>query len=286
MNRLSAGLFAGWMFALACVAAVAAEDSKVQPRGGGLFGGEVVAKPQSFVEVVAPLWGKMYLEDGIVPGVKVKKGQNLARVVLELNALERLPLNDRAIEVSQFLDAATKKVRTALDDYRRAQRIGNKNPDYQKEVERRKQIYENAVAEYQMATQQKTRQEGVTRSRDPRTVRVTAPISGTIDEIFFVPGEINRTDEFRKLFAIVDLSAVWIRADIFEKDMPVFRGAREAVITTEAFPGQSFRALFQTFGSEIDPKTRTIPVYYEAQNPSEQLRVGLRVQVRPIAGAR
>ncbi|MBI4454955.1 MAG: efflux RND transporter periplasmic adaptor subunit [Acidobacteria bacterium] len=261
------------------------------PRNGALnntdqgkseFAGEVVAKPQSIVDVVAPLWGKMYLEDGVYPGARVKKGQNLVRIVLELDALERLPLVDRNIEVNQFLEVAAQKVRFALDDYRRAMRIGSKNADFQKEVERRKQIYENAINEYQMMTQQKTRQENVMRSRDPRTQRVTAPLAGFVDEIFFVPGQVNLTGEFRKLLTVVDLSSVWVRAEIFEKDMATFRNAREAVITTDAFPGETFRGKFQAFGSEIDPRTRTIPVYYEAPNRGEKLRIGLRVRIRPL----
>lgn len=262
-----------------------AADDRPSPADDRLqFAGEVIAKPQSIVDVVAPLWGKIYLEEGVYPGAKVKKGQNLARVVLELNAVERLPLNDRAIEVNQTLEAAAQKLRFTLDDYRRAMRIAgnNKSADFQKEVQRRKQIYENALAEYQLATQQKTRQEGVIRSRDPRTLRVTAPLSGYIDEVYFLPGQVNLTDEFRKLFTIVDLATVWVRAEIYEKDMAIFRNAREASITTEAYPGRNFRATFQTLGSEVDPKTRTIPVYYETPNPGEKLKIGMRVRVTPL----
>ncbi|MBI2821968.1 MAG: efflux RND transporter periplasmic adaptor subunit [Acidobacteria bacterium] len=270
--------------------AAGAADEKSTSRGAGessgQFLGEVIARPQAVADVVAPLWGKMYLEEGIHPGVRVKKGQNLARIVLELDAVERLPLNDRTIEVNKFLEVAAQKLRLALDDYRRAMRIGNKSPDFEKEVLRRKQVYENALSAYQMATQQKTRQEGVLRSRDPKTTLVASPLDGYVDEIFFVPGQVDLTGEFRKLFTIVDLSTVWVRAEIYERDLQTFQNAREARITTDAFPGQSFRGRFQAFGSEIDPTTRTIPVFYETPNPGEKLRIGLRVRIEPIGGAR
>lgn len=277
-------VLAAWLPA----AGAADEKSALQGAGEshGQFLGEVVAKPQAVNDVVAPLWGKMYLEEGIYPGVRVKKGQKLARIVLELDALERLPLNDRTIEVDKFLQVAAQKLRLALDDYRRAMRIGNKNPDFEKEVLRRKQVYENALREYQMATQQKTRQEGVLRSRDPKTTLVTSPLDGYVDEIFFVPGQVDLTGEFRKLFTIVDLSTVWVRAEIYEKDLQAFQNARAARITTDAFPGESFRGRFQAFGSEIDLTTRTIPVFYETPNPGAKLRIGLRVRIEPIGGAR
>ena len=48
------------------------------------FQGQVVAKPDLVVEVVASMWGKIYLEEGIYEGAKVEKDQPLARTVLEL----------------------------------------------------------------------------------------------------------------------------------------------------------------------------------------------------------
>ena len=284
----TAGFIFGAMLWAACLPPAALPAVPMDSLSGavGEFAGEVVAKPQSVTDVVAPLWGKMLLEEGMHPGVKVKKGQDLARIVLELDALERLPLNDRTIEVNQFLEVSSQKLRLALDDYRRAMRVGNKSPDFTKEVERRKHVYENALAEFQMATQQKTRQEGVIKSRDPRTVKVTAPLDGYIDEIFFVPGQVNLTGEFRKLFTIVDIATVWVRAEVYEKDLAEFRNASDVTVSTDAYPGQTFRGTFQAFGSEIDPNTRTIPAFYEVPNRGEKLKLGLRVRIRPVKKVR
>ncbi len=247
-----------------------------------VFLGEVMAQPQLVAEVVAPMWGRIYLEEGVYEGARVKKDQPLARIVFELDAVERLALNDRTIEIEQFLDVAREKARRALGDYRRAVEISKLYPKYRSKVDRRKQIYDNAVKELQMIDQQNRRQTNVIKSRDPRTVIVNSPLSGYIQTIDIVPGDINPFDEFRKLFTVVDLSIVWVQAEIHERDLAAFQGGPDVVVRTLSEPDQEFQGRFQAFGSEVDAKTRTIPVYYEIPNPDEKLRIGLRVRLRTV----
>ncbi len=247
-----------------------------------VFLGEVTAKPQLVAEVVAPMWGKIYLEEGVYEGAQVKKDQPLARIVFELDAVERLALNDRTLEIEQFLEKAREKARRALDDYRRAVEISKQYPDFKSNVAGRKQIYNNAVKELQMVDQQNRRQTNVIKSRDPRTVIVSSPLSGYIQNIYIVPGQIDAFGTFRKLFTVVDLSTVWVQAEISEKDLVVFRDSPDAVIRTLSKPDQTFQGRFQALGNEVDARTRTIPVYYEVSNPGEKLKIGLRVRVRPV----
>lgn len=253
------------------------------PRGQTLrFQGEIIPRPDLTVTVRASMWGKIYLEEGVHEGAKVEKDQPLARTVLELPALERLPLDDRTLEIEQYLEVAKQRARLAMDDYQRAVEISKENPEFEAERDRRKQIYQDSLKALQIVNQQNTRQMGVIKRRDPRTVIIKSPLSGYIDEIYFVPGDINPEGEFRKLLTIIDLSTVWVQAEIYERDLPLFQNAPEALIATTAYPGETFRARFQSLGSEIDPVTRTLPVYFEISNPEEKLKVGLRVTISPI----
>jgi len=253
------------------------------PRGQTLrFQGEIIPRPDLTVTVRASMWGKIYLEEGVHEGAKVEKDQPLARTVLELPALERLPLDDRTLEIEQYLEVAKQRARLAMDDYQRAVEISKENPEFEAERDRRKQIYQDSLKALQIVNQQNTRQMGVIKRRDPRTVIIKSPLSGYIDEIYFVPGDINPDGEFRKLLTIIDLSTVWVQAEIYERDLPLFQNAPEALIATTAYPGETFRARFQTLGSEIDLETRTLPVYFEISNPEGKLKVGLRVTISPI----
>ena len=257
------------------------------PRGQTLrFQGEIIPRPDLTVEVMASMWGKIYLEEGVSEGARVEKDQPLARTVLELPALERLPLDDRTIEIELYLEVARERARLALDDYQRAVKISKDNPEFEAEADRRKQIYQDSRKALQIVNQQNTRQSGVIKRRDPRTVIIKSPLSGYIDEIYFVPGDINPEGEFRILLTIIDLTTVWVRAEIYERDLPFFQNAPEALIATSAYPGETFRARFQTLGSEINPETRTLPVYFEIANPEGKLKVGLRVSIQPISDQR
>ena len=246
------------------------------------FPGEILPKPQLIAEVVAPMWGKVYLEEGVYPGTKVVKGQNLARIVLELPSVERLPLDDRTLDIEQVLEVALQKLGVTSRDYERALSISETYPDFKEEMNRRKRIYENALEEFQNANRQRTAQMAVLQRRDPRIIPVTSPLTGYINEIHFVQGDVNRTDEFRKLFTIVALSTVWVQVEVYEKDLEIFRNAQECIVIAEAYPGEKFKGRFQALGSEMDPHTRSIPVYYEIPNPEEKLKVGLRVRVVPL----
>ena len=253
------------------------------PRGQTLrFQGKIIPRPDLTVEVVATMWGKIYLEEGVYEGARVEKDQPLARTVLELPAAERLPLDDRTLEIEQYLEVAKQRARLAMDDYQRAVEISKENPEFEAERDRRKQIYQDSLKALQIVNQQNTRQMGVIKRRDPRTVIIKSPLSGYIDEIYFVPGDINPEGEFRKLLTIIDLTTVWVQAEIYERDLPLFQNAPEALIATTAYPGETFRARFKSLGSEIDPETRTLPVYFEISNPEGKLKVGLRVSIQPI----
>ncbi|MEE8349179.1 MAG: efflux RND transporter periplasmic adaptor subunit [Acidobacteriota bacterium] len=250
-----------------------------QAGSGDRYLGEIIPKPDLIVKVAANMWGKIYLEEGIYEGARVKKDQPLARTVLELPALERLPLNDRTLDIAEHLEIAKEKARLDLADYRRAVEIAKTNPAYEAEAERRKKIYDSAVKSLQIANSQDQRQAGVIKRRDPRTVIIKSPMDGYIDEIYVVPGDINPDSTFRELLTVIDLSTVWVQANVYEKDLAVFRNSPDALIITEAFPDETFRGRFQAVGSEIDPLTRTIPVYYELANPGDRLKAGLRVRL-------
>ena len=254
-----------------------------QSASGDRYLGEIIPKPDRIVTVPANMWGKIYLEEGIHEGARVEKDQPLARTVLELPANERLPLDDRTLDIEEHLEITKEKARLALADYRRAVEIAKTNPYYEAEAERRKKIYDSALKSLQIANQQNQRQLGVIKRRDPRTVIIKSPLDGYVDEIYIVPGDINPDGEFRDLLTIIDLSTVWVQANIYEKDLEAFRDSPDALIVTEAYPDETFRGRFQAVGTEIDPETRTIPVYYELSNPGEKLKAGLRVRLTPIA---
>jgi RND family efflux transporter MFP subunit len=116
----------------------------------------------------------------------------------------------------------------------------------------------------------------------PATASVAAPIAGVITERFANPG-LN-VDPAARLFTIVDLSSVWVVADLFEKDFSRVRVGSAVSITTAAFPGRVLQGRISYIDPQVAAATRTARLRVEVPNPRNELRLGMFADVE-IAGA-
>lgn len=108
----------------------------------------------------------------------------------------------------------------------------------------------NAQASYRAST-------GVGTASVGRVVLV-APISGTITQLSITKGQA--VDRTQVLLEVENLDAVWVTANVPERDAAKARIKSPVSVTVSAFPGREFRGFIQVVGSRIDPKTRSIPV--------------------------
>jgi RND family efflux transporter MFP subunit len=109
------------------------------------------------------------------------------------------------------------------------------------------------------------------------TTSVPAPIEGVITERAANVG-LN-VDQASPLFTVVDLSTVWIVADVYEKDFSQVRIGNDATVTTSAYPGLSLRGRISYIDPQVNPETRTAKVRVEVPNPRGELRLGMYADV-------
>lgn len=109
------------------------------------------------------------------------------------------------------------------------------------------------------------------------TSSVPAPIDGVITERTANVG-LN-VDGATRLFTVVDLSTVWIVADIYEPDFSRVRVGSEAVITTQAYPDTTLRGRVSYIDPQVNAATRTAKVRIEVANPHGDLRLGMFADV-------
>ncbi len=114
-------------------------------------------------------------------------------------------------------------------------------------------------------------------SRISATTSVPAPIDGVVTERAANAG-VN-VDPATKLFTVVDLSTVWIVADVYEKDLSRVRVGSEAVITTSAQPDLTLRGRISYIDPQVSVETRTAKVRVEVANPRGELRLGMYADV-------
>lgn len=81
-----------------------------------------------------------------------------------------------------------------------------------------------------------------------------------------------------ELYQIVDLSRVWIMADVFESDAAAVRIGQAASITLP-YEGRTIDARVVHILPTVDPQTRTLKVRLEAANPRLRLRPEMYVDV-------
>ncbi|HBY62736.1 MAG TPA: efflux RND transporter periplasmic adaptor subunit [Solibacterales bacterium] len=107
-------------------------------------------------------------------------------------------------------------------------------------------------------------------------VTMYAPASGLIATRNAFPN-LRITPE-TELYTIVDLSRVWIVADVYESDAPLITVGRQAEIALSYLPGRKIRAQVDYILPQVDPATRTLKVRLTAPNPDLALKPDMYVE--------
>lgn len=109
---------------------------------------------------------------------------------------------------------------------------------------------------------------------------LTAPISGTVIERNATLGATVGSDA--NLFKIIDLSSVWIDANVFEKDLGRVKRGQEVKVTVPAFPEAVFSGRIILISSIVDPDTRTVKVRTEVSNRDGRLKPDMFANVEIV----
>ncbi|MCK9362709.1 MAG: efflux RND transporter periplasmic adaptor subunit [Syntrophales bacterium] len=103
-----------------------------------------------------------------------------------------------------------------------------------------------------------------------RTLTIYTPVSGYILQKMAVQG--MRVMPGEKLFDVVDLSSVWIVADIYEYELPLIKVGQPARIGLSYFPGQEFSSRVDYVYPALASETRTAKVRFTIPNPKGALK--------------
>jgi len=103
-------------------------------------------------------------------------------------------------------------------------------------------------------------------------VTIKSPIDGTVISRKIGPGQYVRSDSGEALFAISDLSTMWLKAAVPENDIPLIRVGQEIEVKVTAIPDRVFRAKISAIGAASDAATRRVVVRSELPNPDHQLK--------------
>jgi RND family efflux transporter MFP subunit len=98
---------------------------------------------------------------------------------------------------------------------------------------------------------------------------VYSPIDGVVIERNVVA---NQKVTPGTLYAIADLSSVWVTADFLESDSASIKVGQAATLTFPSLPGRVFHGKVDSILPQLDPTTRTVKVRMRLANPDYALK--------------
>jgi Cu(I)/Ag(I) efflux system membrane fusion protein/cobalt-zinc-cadmium efflux system membrane fusion protein len=110
-----------------------------------------------------------------------------------------------------------------------------------------------------------------------RELTVESPVSGYITERNALPNLYVQPET--KLYTIADFSTVWVYANVFQTDIGHLKSGDSAAVTTDAYPGRTFKGRIDQILPQVDAMTRTARVRLVFSNPGIVLKPGMYVNV-------
>lgn len=233
-----------------------------------------VVEPNAYRQVVVtPLVAGRVTKVGPALGDRVRRGQTLAEIYSPALA----EAQTRYVSARAMLDAHDRELQ-------RTQKLVEIGAASRQELERIHAEHTAQTAAVQSARSQlellgmsAAALEVAPGRSVSSTTTVPAPIDGVVTERGANVG-LN-VDTATKLFTVVDLSTVWVVADLYEKDVSQVRVGDEAAITTAAHPGVTLRGRVSYIDPQVGAATRTAKVRIEVPNTSGDLRLGMYADV-------
>ncbi len=109
-----------------------------------------------------------------------------------------------------------------------------------------------------------------TTGKPVRTLTIYSPVSGYITQKMAIQG--MRVMPGEKLFDVVDLSSVWVMADIYEYELPLVKVGQRARISLSYFQGREFNSRVDYVYPSLAGDTRTAKARLTIPNPGGELK--------------
>ncbi len=103
-----------------------------------------------------------------------------------------------------------------------------------------------------------------------KTLHIHSPTTGIVTEKPVTEGMYVKPG--MSVYTIADISNVWAYVDVYEYEMPWIKTGQEAEMTLASYPGEVFIGQVTFVYPFMEPKTRTVKVRLEFENPEFKLK--------------
>jgi Cu(I)/Ag(I) efflux system membrane fusion protein len=113
--------------------------------------------------------------------------------------------------------------------------------------------------------------EELARRGKPQTyVTIHSPVTGYVIDKKVFKGTLVKPE--MTLYAIADLSTVWVQAEVFEYEMPFIQVGQKGTLTLAAYPGETFEGAITFIYPYLNQEARTNKVRLVFKNPKLRLK--------------
>ena len=107
-------------------------------------------------------------------------------------------------------------------------------------------------------------------------ITIYSPANGIVAERKVTAGQYVKEGDL--LYTLTDLSSVWVKADVYEIDLPSVQVGQAVEITSDAL-SSALHGRVQFIEPVLNPQTRTVAVRVQVANPGMRLRPGMFANV-------
>ncbi len=217
--------------------------------------GVVTAIPTAYAEVAAPFAGRVQ-RSLVRIGQRVKAG----------TPLFELYSSDYSEVVKNYRQSVS-ELNVAKKAYDRVKNLYDNKVASAKDLEEAEAAYQLALEEHHHAQAvAREFQIDLKRAEVGQPMVVRSPIAGKVLSNDLVIGEYVKEDAEASII-VADLSKVWVKANISEKEALMMEGISDVAISLVANPDSLFRGKVIYLGEILDPETRTRQTIIECDNP-------------------
>jgi cobalt-zinc-cadmium efflux system membrane fusion protein len=207
--------------------------------------------------------------DLLATGVAVQKAQN-QRTQAERVATRQKQLYEAGVGAYKDVEQAESDLRNAQHDVQTA--------TTQREAVRNRLRTLFGQSDAAIATMEATQ-------HVERVLQMLSPLAGTVTARKVGPAQFIRPDNTDPLFAVADVSSMWLIANVAEIDIPLIKVGQEVAVQVMAYPGEVFRARITYIGAAVDPTVRRLTVRAEIDNRDGKLKPDMFATFRILTGA-
>ena len=245
--------------------------------------GTIRARSAGEVRVTAPVAGRLTSAGADFPriGAKVERGEVLVRLAPRLGDGTDPASLELAVTRARLDLEQARKEKERLEGLLKQGAVPERRVIATRHVEATAQA-ELAAAKRRLSQHGRAYRAGAQKGGG---IAVRAPITGTVVSVGVAPGVF--VDEGQEILHVIDLSRLWLDVRVPEVNIGRVENAVGAWFEVEGFD-QSFEVPADRVvasGGVVDPRSRTVSLVFDVDNPERRLRVGMFARVHVLTGA-